>query len=92
LREIRFSITITKRNICVRPIISYITQRGDKRGAAMPRIGIWELLVIVLIILLLFGGGDRLPRMARSIAEAIREFKKEITGKGQKEKKKDEAP
>ncbi|MCM8800883.1 MAG: twin-arginine translocase TatA/TatE family subunit [Candidatus Omnitrophica bacterium] len=51
----------------------------------MGRIGLPELLVILVIILLLFGA-NRIPQIARSIAEGIKEFKKAITGKEKKEK------
>jgi sec-independent protein translocase protein TatA len=40
----------------------------------MDTIGPWELLIIVVVILALFGA-DRLPKMARSIGEGIREFR-----------------
>ncbi|HEY5014848.1 MAG TPA: twin-arginine translocase TatA/TatE family subunit [Acidimicrobiia bacterium] len=45
-----------------------------------------ELLIILLIVLLLFGGA-KLPKLARSLGEASREFKKGI---GDKDKDKDE--
>ncbi|RLI91899.1 MAG: twin-arginine translocase TatA/TatE family subunit [Candidatus Altiarchaeales archaeon] len=38
-------------------------------------IGTSELLIILLIILILFGH-KRLPELARSLGEAIREFRK----------------
>jgi sec-independent protein translocase protein TatA len=38
-------------------------------------IGAPELLIILLIILLVFGG-TKLPKLARSLGEAQREFKK----------------
>jgi sec-independent protein translocase protein TatA len=37
-----------------------------------------ELLIILLIVLLLFGAA-RLPRLARSLGEASREFKKGVS-------------
>jgi sec-independent protein translocase protein TatA len=40
-------------------------------------IGPWELLIIVLAIGLLFGA-DRLPQMARSLGEGIREFRSAV--------------
>ena len=40
-------------------------------------IGIAELLVIFVIILLLFGA-KRLPEIARSLGEGIKEFKKSV--------------
>ena len=41
--------------------------------------GFGELLVIFLIILVLFGG-SKIPEIARSIGEGIREFKKAASG------------
>jgi len=40
-------------------------------------LGAPELLIILLIVLLLFGGA-KLPKLARSLGEASREFKKGI--------------
>ena len=40
----------------------------------MDTIGPWELLIIVLAIGQLFGA-NRLPQMARSLGEGIREFR-----------------
>jgi sec-independent protein translocase protein TatA len=40
----------------------------------MDTIGPWELLIVVLAIGLLFGS-DRLPQIARSLGEGIREFR-----------------
>ena len=45
----------------------------------MGRIGLPELLVILAIVLL-FVGGKRLPDLARSLGEAIREFQRSIKG------------
>jgi sec-independent protein translocase protein TatA len=42
---------------------------------AMSMPGPGELVVILLIVLLLFGG-SRIPQIARSLGEAIKEFKK----------------
>ncbi|MBI2884851.1 MAG: twin-arginine translocase TatA/TatE family subunit [Candidatus Omnitrophica bacterium] len=43
----------------------------------MGRLGLPELLVLLLIILLLVGG-KRLPELARSLGEAIREFRRSL--------------
>lgn len=42
-------------------------------------IGSGELIVILCIILLLFGG-KKLPELAKSLGEGIREFKKACNG------------
>lgn len=52
----------------------------------MPTFGFWEILIIVFIILLLFGG-KRLPQLAKSIGESIKNFKKGI-GQGENSDKK----
>jgi sec-independent protein translocase protein TatA len=44
------------------------------------RIGFPELVVILLIVLLLFGA-NKLPQIAKSMGEAIREFKKNMNSK-----------
>jgi sec-independent protein translocase protein TatA len=41
----------------------------------MGRIGFAEILVIAVVILLLFGAKD-LPKIGKSIGEALKEFKK----------------
>ena len=43
-------------------------------------LGAPELLIVLLIVLLLFGGA-KLPKLARSLGEASREFKKGIDDK-----------
>ena len=48
-----------------------------------------ELVLILLVVLLLFGA-KRLPEIARGIGEAIREFKRSISG--DKDNKKDSNP
>ena len=42
-------------------------------------LGAWEIVVLLLLALMLFGG-KRLPEVARGLAGAIREFKRELTG------------
>jgi len=49
-------------------------------------LGAPELLIVLLIVLLLFGGA-KLPKLARSLGEASKEFKKGIDDK---DKDKDE--
>jgi sec-independent protein translocase protein TatA len=41
----------------------------------MPDLGVPELLIILVVILLFFGGA-KLPKLARSLGEAKREFAK----------------
>ena len=45
----------------------------------MGRLGLGELLLI-LVIVLLFVGSKRLPELARSVGQAIREFQKSLKG------------
>jgi sec-independent protein translocase protein TatA len=53
-------------------------------------LGPTELLIVLAIALLLFGGA-KLPKLARSMGEASREFKKGVDGhKGESEKDGDE--
>lgn len=46
-----------------------------------------ELLLVVLIILLLFGA-KRIPELARSIGQSVREVKKGFSGEGEEPTKK----
>jgi sec-independent protein translocase protein TatA len=49
------------------------------------KIGFPELVVILLIVLLLFGA-NKLPQIAKSMGEAIREFKKNMNSKEDEDK------
>jgi len=51
----------------------------------MGRIGFPELMVILLIVLLLFGAG-KLPQIAKSMGDAIKEFKKSVNSKDEEDK------
>jgi sec-independent protein translocase protein TatA len=51
----------------------------------MGRIGFPELVVILLIVLLLFGAG-KLPEIAKSMGQAIKEFKKNMNSKDDEDK------
>lgn len=46
----------------------------------MGRIGMWELILILAIVLLIVGA-KRLPELARSIGQAIREFQRALKGR-----------
>ena len=46
----------------------------DRYDGRMPNLGAMELLIILVIVLLVFGG-SRLPKLARSLGQAQREFK-----------------
>ena len=41
----------------------------------------WQELVIIFAIILLIVGGRRLPEIARSMGDAIREFQRSIRGR-----------
>ncbi len=45
----------------------------------MPRIGPWELILILAIVLIVFGVG-RLPQIGGAIGKGIREFRKGARG------------
>ena len=49
----------------------------------MGRIGLPELLVILLIVLLLFGAA-KIPEIAKSLAQGIKEFRKAMSSKTKK--------
>ncbi len=51
-------------------------------------LGAPELLIVLLIVLLLFGGA-KLPKLARSLGEASKEFKKGVDGHDKEESKDD---
>ena len=46
-------------------------------------LGLPEILIVLFVVLLLFG--NRLPNVARSLAEGIVEFKKGLKGEKEKE-------
>jgi sec-independent protein translocase protein TatA len=53
----------------------------------MGKFGMGELLVILLIVLLVFGSA-KIPQLAKSLGEGIKEFKKSVAGKGDEEESK----
>lgn len=50
------------------------------------RFGMGELLIILLIVLLIFGAG-KIPQIAKSLGEGIKEFKKNVSGADDAEKR-----
>lgn len=46
-------------------------------------LGTTELIIIAVVLLVLFGG-KKLPELARGLGEAIREFKRSISGDKEK--------
>jgi sec-independent protein translocase protein TatA len=57
----------------------------------MGSIGAPELLIVLLIVLLLFGGA-KLPKLAKSLGEAQREFRKGHDEGASGDSSKDETP
>jgi sec-independent protein translocase protein TatA len=57
----------------------------------MPSIGVPELIIILIVVLLLFGS-TRLPKLARSLGEASREFKKGVNEREDEEASASSAP
>jgi sec-independent protein translocase protein TatA len=51
----------------------------------VPKIGGWELLIILAIVLVIFGAG-RLTDIGGSLGKGIRAFKHGVTGKDEEEK------
>ena len=51
-------------------------REGDVK---MPRLGPWELAIILGIVLVIFGAG-RLPEIGSSLGRGMRAFKKGISG------------
>ncbi|MFH1460305.1 MAG: twin-arginine translocase TatA/TatE family subunit [Candidatus Omnitrophota bacterium] len=51
----------------------------------MGRFGVGELALILLILLVLFGA-NKLPLIAKSLGESIKEFKKSINSKDDNKK------
>lgn len=55
--------------------------------ALLGPIGPWELILILLVVLLLFGP-KRLPDLAKSLGQSVRELRKAQEGKDEEEEKK----
>jgi sec-independent protein translocase protein TatA len=49
----------------------------------LPKIGLPELVIVLVIVLLIFGVG-RLGKLGKDLGEGIREFRKGISGDGEK--------
>ncbi len=49
-----------------------------------------ELPIILLIILIVMGPG-RLPQLARTLGEAMREFRKAVSGEYEREKRREQS-
>ncbi len=43
----------------------------------MPRIGLWEILIIAFVLMVFFGA-NRIPDMMRGLARGLRGFKEEL--------------
>ena len=43
----------------------------------MPRLGLWEIIIIA-IVLLVFFGANRIPEMMRGLAKGMKGFKEEM--------------
>lgn len=56
----------------------------------MPRIGPWELVLILAIVLIVFGVG-KLPQIGNAVGKGIREFRKGARGDLGEEETKTEA-
>lgn len=46
----------------------------------MGGVGTTEIIIIAVVLLILFGG-KKLPELARGLGEAVKEFKKSLSGK-----------
>ncbi|WP_419924269.1 twin-arginine translocase TatA/TatE family subunit [Candidatus Poriferisocius sp.] len=54
-------------------------------------LGATELIIVLAILLVLFGGA-KLPKLARSLGQAQKEFKQGVTDESNSEDKTDEKP
>ena len=43
----------------------------------MPRLGLWEILIIALVLMVFFGA-NRIPDLMRGLARGLRGFKEEL--------------
>ena len=54
-------------------------------------LGATELIIVLIILLVLFGGA-KLPKLARSLGQAQKEFKQGVTQGGKPDEEADEKP
>lgn len=66
-----------------------VDRAGGGYGDRMGSIGAPELVIVLVIVLVVFGG-SKLPKLARSLGEAQKEFKKG-SEEGMDDKKNDDA-
>lgn len=57
----------------------------------MPRLGMWEILIIALVLLVFFGA-NRIPDMMRGLARGLRGFKEELKAEEKPEAQPGEKP
>jgi len=55
----------------------YLLDTLETKGSQTMRFGVQELLIILVIVILLFGA-SRIPKLAGSVGEAIKEFRKGV--------------
>ncbi len=57
----------------------------------MPRLGLWEILIIALVLMVFFGA-NRIPDMMRGLARGLRGFKEEMKAEEKPDAQADEKP
>ncbi|MCH6552641.1 MAG: twin-arginine translocase TatA/TatE family subunit [Acidobacteria bacterium] len=57
----------------------------------MPRLGLWEILIIALVLMVFFGA-NRIPDMMRGLARGLRGFKEELKAEGKPDAEAGEKP
>jgi sec-independent protein translocase protein TatA len=81
---------VPETNLSSTPVQWSIGGTEEERFVTMD-LGPTELLIVLLIALLLFGGA-KLPKLARSMGEASREFKKGVDGHKDKDPEEPSTP
>jgi sec-independent protein translocase protein TatA len=69
-------------------VVRVVAGRGEQ---GMDTIGPWELLIVLAVVVLVFGP-SRLPKMARSLGEGIREFRHAFRDAGRDTDRKPDEP